>query len=153
MGLHLLSVLASLVMISVRLDVPQSGVQISLTLYRIEQGAYWETPAGSCETDAQGQCELQVTRIIRGRDGFLRGYLSANEIKRAVIWPGGRVEVVMSLNEPPHDNPYDYLSTQDHPIQIQPPAQQISWIPAVLAVLAGMATFAAYRAAKKQKVG
>ena len=144
---HILSMLA---MISVRLDVPRSGVQISLVLYRIEQGIYWEIPAGSCETDPLGQCEIQVTKDIRGQDGFLRGYLSANGIQRAVIWPGGEVDVVMSLSEPPHDNPYDYLSTQDHPVLVKQEARRFALIPAVLTILAVLATFMAYQAARKQ---
>jgi hypothetical protein len=146
----LFSVMAALAMISVRLEIPQEGVQISLVLYRIEQGIYWEIPAGSCETDTLGQCEIQVTKIIRGRDGFLRGYLMMNGIRRAVIWPGGDVEVTLSMSEPPHDKPYDYLSSEDHPVIIKQEAGYLAIIPALLAVLAGIVTFMAARAAKKQ---
>jgi hypothetical protein len=148
--IHMFSVMAAIAMISVRLEIPQEGVQISLVLYRIEQGIYWEIPAGSCVTDSQGLCEIQVTKIIRGSDGFLRGTLMMNGIRRAVIWPGGDVEVVMTLSEGPHENMYDFLSTQDHPVMVKQEAQRFTIIPALLAVLAGIVTIMAARAAKKQ---
>jgi hypothetical protein len=132
------------------LEIPQAGVQISLVLYRIEQGIYWEIPAGSCETDTLGQCEIQVTKIIRGRDGFLRGYLMMNGIRRAVIWPGGDVEVVLSMSEGPHEEMYDFLSTQDHPVIVKQEASRFTIIPALLAVLAGIVTIMVIRATKKQ---
>jgi len=152
-GIRFLSFIASLTMISIRLDVPQPGVEIALVLYRIEPGIYWEVPSGACQTDAQGECQIRVNaESLRDRAGFFRGHLLVNETRRSIIWPGGVLRVELSMNEAPRENPYDYLDSDEHPVQ-QKQTKGISVIPAILSILAMVATVMVYRAARKQKAG
>lgn len=72
MGIRFILFIVTLSMVKV-LDVPQSGIEIALILYRIEQDTYWEVPAGNCVTDIHGECEIEVKEVIRGQDGFIRG--------------------------------------------------------------------------------
>jgi len=137
-------------LVNVRLEPPIQNARVELVLYRIEGETFWEIPAGACRTDENGECQIRLPREIRDRAGFLRGYLQANGVQRAVIWPGGALNVEIPLIIA-RDEAYDYLETPQTPAITYRREKRITWIGLLLSGLAAYGVYRIHRAAKRQE--
>lgn len=145
-----LLILLTTSLVHVRLDPPAPNVQVELVLYRIEGEVFWEIPAGNCRTGETGECQIRLPREIRDRAGLLRGYLLTNGVQRPVIWPGGVLDVEISLTTQ-RDEAYDYLETPQTPAIEYRRERRVFWLPLLIAGLLAFLIYQAYRAAKRQK--
>ncbi len=79
---------------------PLSGVVVELELYEYSQDEITIHYIGKCNTDEIGQCLIEIEKPYFDATGFLRGQIIVADYgKRALIWPGGILDVPVWLDE------------------------------------------------------
>lgn len=138
---------------------PVSDVTVTLLIYKFdEHGTTVEIfPSGSCITGQDGRCEI-VVNVSAPKDasGFLKGALDLGERgKRSVIWPGGLLEVPITLNQTGkvlierEAGPFD--NDQPAELTIIQPRPPLYWWGIFLAGIVLIVTFFLYRRAKGKR--
>ena len=97
--------------------LPRPDAIVRLVLYDVNTWPVVEAWHGSCVTDQQGMCVIEVpAEAPRDPSGFLRGRIEVEGLRgaRSVLWPGGILEInlwtlpekdVLDLpGHPPFDN-------------------------------------------------
>ena len=138
--------------------VPRPDVVVRLVLYDVNTWPVVEAWHGSCVTDQQGMCVIEITaEAPRDPSGFLRGRIEAEGFQgaRPVLWPGGMLEINLwtlpgkdVLDLPGHP-PFDNETPEVPPGTTQPTRQRMGPLFFLVALVPlGLVVYIAWRRRK-----
>ena len=138
--------------------VPRPGAVVRLALYDVNTWPVVEAWHGSCVTDLQGMCVIEVpAEAPRDPSGFLRGRIEVEGLRgaRSVLWPGGILEINLwtlpekdVLDLPGHP-PFDNETPAAPPGTTQPTRQRMGSLFFLVALVPlGLVVYIAWRRQK-----
>lgn len=121
---------------------PVVGERVSLVLYDIRGTTAYTVEAGSCVTNAAGECSIPVPKDApQDAAGFYRGVLLVGEYgQRSVIWEGETFRVALDVTRLHDGREAEPFPGDDRGVglQVRPGWQRVlPWVWAGLALLAG----------------